>query len=354
MARPLVSICVPTRNRAASLRATIENLRAQDYSPLEILISDNCSDDDTEQVCREGTDRDARIRYVRQPRNIGLHGNHNFCLDAGQGEYLCICHDHDLRDPGIVSEYVAFLEHHPRVGVVCADWELIDDSGQRIGIRDYHVKAVTPGLEYIDQTMRSGQSAVAIAGAMVRRSALGDIRFVLDAPIGFGDFPIWLQMAETCDVGHISRRLWSWRQNWASLSARPIEAIARDYEHNIGRYCDEHLRRWPQHADRVQQWRANMRRYLFWALAYEVGLHFRDEPSRGELRPTRSLFEIMNYRLTPEQFESALTQMKRYRAGPLPYATFAAVRALIQFRMTRPLAWVTRHRSTVRTLLGLR
>jgi glycosyltransferase involved in cell wall biosynthesis len=304
---PLVSICVPTRNRAASLRESLKTICGQDYPRLEILISDNGSQDDTERVCRELMANDSRVRYVRHERNIGLHANHNFCIDASRGEFLCIFHDHDSRDLGIVREYVDFFEAHPTVGVVCSDWDLIDDQGQRIGVRDHKVSAVTPGLEYIDRTIRSGRTSIGIPGAMVRKSALGDSRFVPQAPIGFGDFPLWFRVAETFDVGHIGKRLWSWRQNEESNSARPIESIAHDYEENIGSYCDEHLRRWPQHAGLVARWRASLRHYLFCALAYEVALHFRTNRRRDG--DERSVFEIMNYRLTPQQFESALEQM---------------------------------------------
>lgn len=351
---PLVSICVPTRNRGASLRESILNIGQQDYSPIEILISDNASDDDTERVCHELMSEDPRIRYVRHPQNIGLHGNHNFCMDQGRGEFLCIFHDHDEHLPGQVREYVAFLQKHPRVGVVCADWNLIDDAGREIGVRDYHVSEVTAGFDYIEQTMRSGQTSIGIAGAMARRSALGDIRFVIDAPIGFGDFPIWYRMAETWDIGHISRRLWSWRQNDVSHSARPIESIAADYHHNIGNFCDEFEARHPDRAADAQRWRGYIRRYLFWALTYEVGLHFRGDETRTDPKASRSLFEIMNYRLTPAQFAHALEQMKRYRSSPIEYATYAAVMTMIHLRLTRPLAWVTRYRAAARSLLRLK
>jgi glycosyltransferase involved in cell wall biosynthesis len=350
---PLVSICVPTRNRAASLRESLTSICAQDYSPIDIVISDNCSEDDTEQVCRELIRQDARIRYVRHDRNIGLHGNHNFCFDAARGEFICIWHDHDARDLGLVSEYVAFFAQHPKVGVVSSDWDLIDDAGERIGVRDHEVKAVTPGLEYIDRTIRSGRTSIGIPGAMVRRAALGDARFEPDAPIGFGDFPLWFRVAETWDVGHIAKRLWSWRQNTESHSARTIESIAHDYNANLCWYCDEHLKRWPGHGARVERWRASIRHYLFWALAYEVALHFRNRTATRRGEEARSLFEIMNYRLTPEQFQSALSQMRTYRTSATEHLAYAGLRTLIALRLTWPVAWMSRHQAALRTVLGL-
>lgn len=97
MANPLVSICVPTYNRAAWLRDGLKSICGQDYSPLEILISDNGSDDETEEVGREAARSDPRVRYVRHPENLGVYGNHNFCIEESRGELLSSFHDHDER-----------------------------------------------------------------------------------------------------------------------------------------------------------------------------------------------------------------------------------------------------------------
>jgi cellulose synthase/poly-beta-1,6-N-acetylglucosamine synthase-like glycosyltransferase len=85
---PLVSVCVPTFNRVDFLRESLATIVRLDYEPLEILISDNRSDDGTEALCRELEARDRRVRYVRQPSNIGLYGNHNFCIEASRGLHL--------------------------------------------------------------------------------------------------------------------------------------------------------------------------------------------------------------------------------------------------------------------------
>jgi glycosyltransferase involved in cell wall biosynthesis len=350
---PLVSICIPTRNRARSLRNTFDSITRQDYPHLEILISDNASDDDTPQVARDLIATDDRIRYVRHGQNIGLHANHNFCFDAARGEFICIWHDHDAHDLRIVSRYVAFLRQYPRVGVVCSDWDLINDAGETIGVRDHQVKAVTPGLQYIDQTIRSGRTSIGIPGAMVRAEALNGSRFVPDAPIGFGDFPLWCRVAEEWDIGHIPERLWSWRQNRESHSARNIESIARDYRINLDAYCEEHLSRWPEHRALVKRWHAHIRRYLFWALTYEIALSFHHQRMPGRRHTSQSLFEIMDYRLTPEQFQSALTQIRSYRTSALEYAVYGAMTFLIRAGLTWPLAWVTGHQRTIRALLNL-
>ncbi len=352
MTPPLVSLCVPTRNRATSLARGLVSTCGQDYESLEILISDNASDDDTERVCREAARQDARIRYVRHPRNIGSHGTHNFCIDESRGDYLCFFHDHDERDLSIVSRYVSFMQAHPDVGVVCSDWHLLDPEGRRIGVRDYRVSAVMPGVDFISHTFASGRSSIGIPGAMIRRSALGDIRFDEEAPIGFGDFIIWFQIAERHAIGHIHERLWGWTQEQRSDSARTIESLTEDYRENMTRYCDMHLARWPEHAALVERWRQSVPRYLFWALMFGVGLHFRrQEPAAGEESADRTLFEILDYRLTDQQLERVFDKLKTYRTGAFQHVAHAMVRALIHCGLTQPFTWAVGHQSSLRSLV---
>ena len=351
----LVSICVPTFNRARELRQGLADIRRQTYAPLEIVISDNASTDDTEAICRQAAAEDSRIRYVRQSHNLGLYGNHNACIEASRGELLGFFHDHDERDPEMVSVFVGFLQAHPEVGVVSSDWELIDEAGRGLGARDHQVQTVTTGLEYIEQTFKSGRSSIGVPGALFRRAALGDIRFDEQGALGFGDFVVWCRIAERWDIGHINRRLWRWRQHRISQSARTIESLARDYEENLNAYCDGHLARWPAHGRLVARWRALIRRYLFWALAYEIGLHFRTEASRA-LQPEGSytLFEILSYRLSDQEFEQALQQMRRYKTGMVQSTVWAVINAMVALGMTRPLAWATRRHASLRGLLGLK
>ncbi len=352
---PLVSIGVPTYNRAAMLERTIEMIRAQDYPYLEVLISDNHSDDETERVGRAAAAQDRRIRYVRQARNIGLHANLNFCLDEARGEVFSFFMDDDEYLPTIVSEYVAFLEAHPDVGLVCSDYELIDEQGTKIDVRDHPVPEVMDGLEFVERTVKSGRSAgVGAPGMMVRRSVLGDIRFEMDAPIGFGDYVVWFKIAESSAIGHIRRRLWRFRTHRRALSTRPIHSIANDYEQQVLTYCEDHLRRWPAHGPLVERWRGAMRRYLFWALVYELLLDARPpRPETGPLRH-RTVFEVSPYTLSAEDRQGVWSQLRRYRQGLGQSFAFVVLALFSRAGMTAPFAWASRHSESFRTILGLR
>jgi glycosyltransferase involved in cell wall biosynthesis len=354
MAEPLVFVGIPTYNRAASLRRSVELIQAQDYRNLRILISDNASDDDTREVAEKLAAGDPRIRYVRHERSIGLYGNHNFCIDQADGEFLCLFHDHDEHAPEMIGEYVRFMERHPEVGIVCSDWDLIDENGALVGVRELDVPEVTRGLDYIERTIRSGRSSIGIPGAMTRRAALGNTRFDETAPIGFGDFVVWFAIAEQYDIGHVRRRLWRWKQQRNSQSARTIESLIRDYDANVIGYCEAHLTRWPGHDAIVRRWKAAAGNFVFWALAYELALHCRRRLGFPPRADARTLFDINDYDLGAADVARVRQELGRHRRGFAQLVAWLGIEA--SFRLHAPwlLAWSTYHHASLRRILGLR
>jgi glycosyltransferase involved in cell wall biosynthesis len=110
---PLVSIGLPTYNGARTLRRAVESALAQDYPDLELVISDNASTDQTPSVCEEYAARDARVRYIRQERNLGAAENFRRALAASRGEFFMWLADDDWLDPDYVSRCVGYLREHP-------------------------------------------------------------------------------------------------------------------------------------------------------------------------------------------------------------------------------------------------
>lgn len=100
--RPLVSIAIPTYNRADSyLKQTLESAVKQTYENLDIIVADNFSADNTEMVVKGFND--SRIRYFKHGRNIGHINNYSFCVEQARGEYLLLLHDDDLIDHDFVD-----------------------------------------------------------------------------------------------------------------------------------------------------------------------------------------------------------------------------------------------------------
>ncbi len=108
---PLVSIGCPTYNRPEGLRHMLECSIAQTYTNLEIIVSDNCSDgDETEKLVRSLMQKDSRIKYFRQPKNIGSFNNYRFLLAQASGEYFAWACDDDAREPEFIESCIKEFE----------------------------------------------------------------------------------------------------------------------------------------------------------------------------------------------------------------------------------------------------
>jgi glycosyltransferase involved in cell wall biosynthesis len=114
---PLVTIGLPTYNRVGKLERALGSALAQDYGNLEIVISDNASSDDTESFCRRTAEREARVRYVRQPRNRGAYANFRGVFNDSRGEFFMWLGDDDWISPTYVTACLRAFA--PDVGVVC-------------------------------------------------------------------------------------------------------------------------------------------------------------------------------------------------------------------------------------------
>jgi glycosyltransferase involved in cell wall biosynthesis len=124
---PLVSVCIPTRNRSGYLSQAIGSVLAQTFGDFELIVSDNASTDGTaEAVARFD---DPRLRYVGQPDDRGMTANWLRAVDATSGRYLAILGDDDWWDPHFLERLVAGLESGPHFEVAFSDHWLVDAEG---------------------------------------------------------------------------------------------------------------------------------------------------------------------------------------------------------------------------------
>ena len=119
--KPLVSIGLPTFNRARTLKRAIESVLGQTYPNIELVISDNASTDDTQLLCTEFKKRDSRVRYMRRATNEGPGANFHAVLAHASGEFFMWLGDDDWLDSSYVSRCLEKLIENPDYSLVCGE-----------------------------------------------------------------------------------------------------------------------------------------------------------------------------------------------------------------------------------------
>lgn len=150
-ARPgLVSVVIPTFNRAAIVGRAIESALAQSYRDIEVIVVDDGSTDGTrEVVARYGS----RVRYSFQT-NAGVSAARNTAMRMATGEFVAFLDSDDVWKPWRVEAQVAALAQHPQVGLAWTDMTAVDDRGTVIDERHLRVMYAAHNRVDVDVRMR--------------------------------------------------------------------------------------------------------------------------------------------------------------------------------------------------------
>ncbi len=124
-----IVIGLPVYNGENFLAAAIDSILAQSYADFELVISDNASTDNTEEICRAYAQRDRRVRYVRQPTNVGSANNHNLLVRMSDSEYFKWAAHDDVLAPGFLAACIDVLDHDSSVVLASPATVLINEDG---------------------------------------------------------------------------------------------------------------------------------------------------------------------------------------------------------------------------------
>lgn len=177
---PRLTIGIPVYNGENYLAETLDAILAQTFENFEVLIADNASTDGTEAICRAYVEKDPRVRYHRQPQNLGAAPNYNDVYHRSLGEYFKWSAHDDLIEPTFLEECVSVLDEHSEYVVACTMFDSIDSEGAHIG--DGQPR---PGLSSGEVSnrirtsiypYRKGGASDAVIFGLIRRSALDRTR----------------------------------------------------------------------------------------------------------------------------------------------------------------------------------
>jgi glycosyltransferase involved in cell wall biosynthesis len=110
---PKVTVGMPVYNSEDLIERAINSILKQTFTDFELIISDNHSTDQTSAICQKYASIDSRIKYIRQPVNIGAEANFKFVLDQATAEFFTWAASDDIRTEDFLEKNIDFLEKNP-------------------------------------------------------------------------------------------------------------------------------------------------------------------------------------------------------------------------------------------------
>ena len=158
MKTPLISVCIPTYNYARYVPQAVESVLAQDFDDFELIVIDDCSEDNTVETMEKYFRGDRRVRFKVNPSNLGMVRNWNRCLTEARGKYIkYVFGDDVLSSKGALGRMATLLESDPSISLVSSARYLIDADSKIMRTESHFGEGVLEGREVISRCLPKQQ-----------------------------------------------------------------------------------------------------------------------------------------------------------------------------------------------------
>ncbi len=199
----VVSVVVPCYNYGRFLPDAVASVLSQGV-PVEVIIVDDCSTDDSAAIGSAMVRRDARLRLVRNAENLGHIATYNKGLAMVSGDYVVLLSADDMLAPGSLVRAVSLFERHRSVGLVYGYAAPFTDVAPPVW--DTRTWTVWRGPEWVDRVCRRGDNVIFNPEAIMRTSLLRSLGggYEPSSPHA-ADMLLWLRAGLMADVGRVNR-----------------------------------------------------------------------------------------------------------------------------------------------------
>lgn len=206
----MVSIIIPVYNSRKYINQCLKSCLSQTYKDYEIVVIDDCSDDDISYCAEE-----YGVKYIRNNENLGPAASRNIGIKNSSGEYISFLDADDIMSPYKLEKSIAEFKKDPELGMTCGNYQILSN---RTTILD---QFYTVPVE-INHTNLLKQNFVASGSVTVKRSVLDDIGLFNEEYWIAEDYDLWLRISEKYKIKYIHETLYYYSiiRNGNSLTQR--------------------------------------------------------------------------------------------------------------------------------------
>lgn len=200
-----VSIILPTYNRAHCIKQAVESVLRQTYSQWELLVVDDGSTDNTEEVVAKLAAEDGRVRYLRQPCNKGASAARNEGIRQGRYDYIAFQDSDDLWHTDKLEKQMQIFEKQTKTGLVYCAMRGTRQDGSGVRVPDETIpKPLLQGNIY---TLLLQGNVIGAPAAVVRRECLESCGGFDEALSCLEDWELFLRIAREYEIGYADEAL---------------------------------------------------------------------------------------------------------------------------------------------------
>lgn len=216
-----VSVITPVYNVAKVIEKTLNSMLMQDYKDLEIVLVDDCSEDNSAEIIKRYLDKYPNIVYHKQVKNGGAAVARNTALNIAKGRYVAFLDSDDLWCEGKISKQLAFMKEND-AAICCTAMDCIDEEDNSLNsVREVH--------KIISYKFLLHNTMIATSTVMVDRNKTGNFQMPLRR--GGQDYATWLMLMRNGTICYgLNEVLSHYRVMNNSLSSNKWKSIRQVWE----------------------------------------------------------------------------------------------------------------------------
>lgn len=218
----LVSIITPVYACEKYISETIESVCAQTYTNWEMILVDDCTQDDSVSIIKQYQTKDSRINYIKLDKNSGAAVARNKALDMAKGRYIAYLDADDLWMPNKLERQLAFMKEN-KVVFSCCDYEKIESDGTSLDKIIHMPKTIN-----YEQLLRN--TIIQTVGVIIDLKFVDKTLLIMPNVRRGQDSATWLQMLRN-NVKFVGQNevLAKYRRVPQSLSSNKLAALKRTW-----------------------------------------------------------------------------------------------------------------------------
>ncbi len=195
---PFFSVVIPTYNRAAFIPATLQSVLKQTYSHYEIIVVDNASTDNTEELLQPFI-RAGQIKFIRHDKNYERARSRNTGMAVARGDFVTLLDSDDFMYPDNLADAAAYARSHPELKCFHNLYEFVDSEGNVL--RRYPMPSLQDQLKAIAEG-----NFMSCIGDFIHREVYQRFQFdTAEELTGGEDWDFWLRVLADHKVGRIEK-----------------------------------------------------------------------------------------------------------------------------------------------------
>ncbi len=222
---PTFSILLPVYNGQRYLIEAIESALSQSFSDFELLIADDCSNDQSSKIIDTYARKDSRIIAWRNENNLGLFGNYNACLKRASGRLIKPFAQDDFFAPNILAEFRKIFEKFPKTALVSCARRTVNQDGKELKVlRSFRSDKQRSYAEVLEDNLLTLANDIGEPSTVAFQTAFAGDGFD-ESLYHLGDVEFWFRIIERGNYYYLNEVLCNFRTHEGSTTSKNARGL---------------------------------------------------------------------------------------------------------------------------------